>query len=337
MSAEIIWRYMSLAKYIELLRTKSLYFPKAALFDDKTEGKWLLHSFLIEEKVRLNMLKKNKQIIIEILEKANNDTNKLYSEVKKMLKKEKINQNLKDIFKSFSFYYICNRKKFKPKEYLDIFITEWTKQIKKFPEKKNKLISQAAIHRESTYISCWYSRKQMSLAMWQLFGGGKESIAIRTTIDKLKNLLDLNNKFLKDNGYKSNISKVNYIPNLKKSDKETRDQIMDILYHGKAANASQFSIKPKEYEYEKEVRVIIYPKIGVHDKLSDPDSDKNGFIIPIKSGLENFIDAIHIHPLQDKNTIINKVINEVNKLFNIEKIPIKVNTIEAFGEEINFQ
>ena len=34
-----IWQYLSLAKYFDLLRTKSLFFPKASLFADETEGK----------------------------------------------------------------------------------------------------------------------------------------------------------------------------------------------------------------------------------------------------------------------------------------------------------
>lgn len=38
-----IWRYMSFLKYVELLRTASLYCCRADLLDDKTEGEWLAH------------------------------------------------------------------------------------------------------------------------------------------------------------------------------------------------------------------------------------------------------------------------------------------------------
>lgn len=333
MSSKTIWRYMSLAKYIDLLRTNSIYFPKASRFDDETEGKWALHSFLIANKIRLTKMKENKKIIDGILDKANNNDIQLYNQVMHVLNEGEINDLLKEILEKFKFHY-NNNPKYKGKKYLENLSNGWSKNINNYSKTKEKHISQAIIHRESTYISCWYSADQMSLAMWKLFGGGKESIAIRTKIDKLRDVIEKNNNYLNNKGYEGDVSEVEYISNLKEPNKKTREKIMSILMKGKVATVGQFSIKPKEYEYESEVRGIIYPKRNVYDKVVDPNPDNNSFNIQIATGIEQFVDAVYIHPFQDKDSMIFKVIKEINKSFNVE-FPIISNPIEAFGDEIN--
>ena len=329
MSSKTIWRYMSLAKYIDLLRTKSLYFPKASRFDDETEGKWALHSFLIADKLRLTRMKKTQKILNKILDKANNGDIQLYKQVMKVLNEGEIDDFLKEILERFKFYY-NNNPEYKGRKHLEGLVSRWNKQINNYSETKEKHMSQANTHRESTYISCW-SADEMSLAMWKLFGGGEESIAIRTTIDKLRNILEKSD-YLNKKGYEGDVSEVEYISNLKEPDEKTREKIIRILTQKKNATAGGFSIKPKEYKYEKEVRGIIYPKRSIYDKVVDPDPENNNFSISIVTGIEEFINEVYIHPLQDENSMIFKVIEEINRSYDFE-IPIMSNPIEAFGNE----
>ncbi|ADQ13719.1 DUF2971 domain-containing protein [Halanaerobium hydrogeniformans] len=332
MQNKTIWRYMSLAKYIDLLRTDSLYFPKASCFNDETEGKWALHSFLIANKIRLTKMKENKKVIERILDKTNNNV-QLYNQVIKALNEGEINDRLKETLERFKFYH-NNNPEHKGRKHLENLVSGWSKQINNYSETKEEHISQAATHRESTYISCWYSADEMSLAMWKLFGGGKESVAIRTKINKLKDIIEKNDDCLNNKGYEGDVSEVEYISDLKEPDEKTREKIISILTKGKTANVGQFCIKPKEYEYESEVRTIIYPKKDIYDKVVDPDPDKDSFSIPIVTGMEQFIDEVYIHPLEDKDSMIFKVIKEINKSFDVE-IPIISNSIEAFGDEID--
>ncbi|WP_088104768.1 DUF2971 domain-containing protein [Halalkalibacter urbisdiaboli] len=345
MSSQTIWRYMSLAKYIDLLRTKSLYFPSASCFDDETEGKWIIHSFLIADKIRLSQMKNNKELVEGLLKRSNNNEAYLFREVSSLLKENNVNFLLKDVLKNFSFYYLYNKPKFNGKKYLESLIEGWTKRLEEFPDKKMESISQVKIHRDSTYINCWNSASEMSLAMWQLFGGGEESVAIRTTRDKLQQVLDSNADYLQEKGYDFGISDIHYLSNLKNPDEKTRDKIMEILTEGKATSVAQFSIKPSEYEYENEVRGIIYPLRSKFDKVVDPEPELNGFSIPIVhrtnksqiTSMRDFIDEVHIHPLKNRKSLIFKVLYEIHQLYKMESIPIKCNTIEAFGEEINFE
>jgi hypothetical protein len=83
MSDTLIWRYISLAKYIDLLRTKSLYFPKASLFKDDTEGKWWGHALLYEQAQPWRAAPANIKILEGILARAGQDSLGLLMEIGK--------------------------------------------------------------------------------------------------------------------------------------------------------------------------------------------------------------------------------------------------------------
>src|SRR6185369_3188539 len=68
-----IWRYLSLAKYVDLLRRRSLYFPKASRFRDETEGKWWGQAKLYQNAVRLSQLPNNIQILDRLVGRTGDD------------------------------------------------------------------------------------------------------------------------------------------------------------------------------------------------------------------------------------------------------------------------
>lgn len=78
-----IWRYLSLAKYIDLLRTQSLYFPKASLFQDETEGKWWGHANLYENAVKWAQSPANVKTLEQMLERAGDDSPAILREINK--------------------------------------------------------------------------------------------------------------------------------------------------------------------------------------------------------------------------------------------------------------
>ncbi|MGJ9384916.1 hypothetical protein [Salipaludibacillus sp. CF4.18] len=218
--SQTIWRYMSLAKYVELLRSQSLYFPKASRFDDETEGQWIAHSLLVRDLPRLTKLPTNTKIVKGILERAGDSESAMYREVEKVLKDGNINSLLKESLDRLIFYFTLNRGKFDAQNTLEGNVEAWTNQINMHSESKEKTMSQVKAHRESTYINCWNSNEAMSLAMWQLFGGGVEAVAIRTTKAKLETVLCENKNELEASGYESGVSKVHYLPNLKNPEKK---------------------------------------------------------------------------------------------------------------------
>src|SRR5690554_2862561 len=78
MSTTYLWRYMSLAKYIDLLQSKTLFCPKASLFQDKTEGKWVAHASLVIEKKHLIKISNYKKQLENILQEAKGNGNKIF-------------------------------------------------------------------------------------------------------------------------------------------------------------------------------------------------------------------------------------------------------------------
>src|SRR5205085_10578456 len=80
--------------------------------------------------------------------------------------------------------------------YLELMIYSWRKHYNEHGQEVQEWASQSAIHRESTYISCWNRATSMSLAMWDMYGGGREAVAVRSTVSKLNALLEHNAPFL---------------------------------------------------------------------------------------------------------------------------------------------
>jgi hypothetical protein len=81
MSNVPIWRYLSLAKYIDLLRTRSLYFPKASRFRDETEGKWWGHAHLYENAQLWGQSPANTQTLEVLLARAGHEPSALLQEI----------------------------------------------------------------------------------------------------------------------------------------------------------------------------------------------------------------------------------------------------------------
>ncbi len=92
--------------------------------------------------------------------------------------------------------------------------------------------------RVGNYVSCWTMSGKDSMALWQLYGGVRNSVAITTTVGRLV-------KAAVSWGRRIHIYRVKYIDHLKMQNYIIGDY-MDVL---------QF--KHEAYKHEKELRVIV--------------------------------------------------------------------------------
>lgn len=94
--------------------------------------------------------------------------------------------------------------------------------------------------RERVFVNCWHRSPDDSIAMWNLYGKSACSVAITTTIGKLK-------KTIEDQHLAPplSIERVQYV-------KHWRDPKLNINPYSRV-----FAYKVKAYEHEKEVRVIM--------------------------------------------------------------------------------
>lgn len=336
-----IWRYLTLAKYIDLLRTESLFFPKASLFNDYTEGKWIAHAVLLEQSRRWSRAEANAKILEELIEKAGNDEAAMLQEANSLLthKRNSMSEVLRDVLRDLGHVYPHKRR-----EYLEGMISSWRKLYDNHNTSVESWSGQIAIYRESTYISCWNRASFMSVAMWEMYAGGREGIAVRSSENKLKALIEYNSVFLQQYGLEGATADVQYFDRLKSPDVELHDHLLQMLSGEKDVTIAMFSVKPNIFEYEREIRAIIFPKRGLFDSIKDPHPDKSGFSLPVgktnpeaKALVVHFIDAVHIHPTLSSDSMMFNTVTELNKLFGVAEIPVIADSIEALGPDVLLQ
>jgi hypothetical protein len=330
-----IWRYMSIAKYIDLLRTRSLYFPQASRFADRTEGKWFGHANLYQNAERWRHSPANVKTLELILERAGEDQDTLLREIDNFTDQQ--NSWVQNILQTARRAYAHKRR-----EYIEGVISDWKRLYGNHNPSVNQWRSDVEIYRESTYISCWNRASSMSLAMWEMYGKGTESVAVQSKVSKLERLIETNIEFLKSKGLLGGIVEVEYIAGLKSPDEDVQEQIYQILFErARDLELGVFSIKPDMYKFEEEVRAIIYPPRNLRESLTDPHPYMSGVALlsedtNVQGGnrLSDFIERIYVHPTQGEDSLIVQTIRELNERFDVADIPIVADKIEALGGDI---
>jgi hypothetical protein len=336
MSDALIWRYLSLAKYVDLLETQSLFFPKASLFPDSTEGTWITHTLLRELSQHYSGLESDAQALEELLARAGEDQSAILREAKALLLsgRDNVRGVLRDVLSDVGRVFPHKRR-----EYIESMIISWRKVRDNHVVARDKnWLPEVRIHRECTYISCWNRGPSMSHAMWQMYAGGLEGVAVRSNESKLRAVINYNTAFLEEHELTGSVAEVQYFEGLTRPSEEIQQQVKDILVGAIDTRIGQFRIKPSIFEYEHEVRAIIFPKHNPFDPVDNPYPRISGFALPVgrlnaesDPSITRFIDAVHIHPTLGPESMAFKVVTELNKRFGAEAIPVVADPIEPFG------
>jgi hypothetical protein len=175
-------------------------------------------------------------------------------------------------------------------QYEGTFSEPTFEEIKKIAANKPEFLDYYKSHREKVVISSWHINEYESFAMWQIFTKNNEGLAIQSTIGRLKEALQPENRV------EQYIGNVNYI-----------DYKKEYIPFDNAF--FPFLFKRKSFQYEREVRIIT-------DVSSHNISVNEG--IKINLDLNQLIEKIYIHP-KSENWYKKLVIELVSKLnFNIE-------------------
>ena len=175
-------------------------------------------------------------------------------------------------------------------QYEGTFSEPTFEEIKKIAANKPEFLDYYKSHREKVVISSWHINEYDSFAMWQIFTKNNEGLAIQSTIGRLKEALQPENRV------EQYIGNVNYI-----------DYKKEYIPFDNAF--FPFLFKRKSFQYEREVRIIT-------DVSSHNISVNEG--IKINVDLNQLIEKIYIHP-KSENWYKKLVIELVSKLnFNIE-------------------
>ena len=138
--------------------------------------------------------------------------------------------------------------------------------------------------RETTYINCWHGGETESAAMWKLYGTSTGSIVIQSTYQKLEDAIpdgtsidDVSTEsvYMGMVQYKDYSSLEDWIPG------------GNVIY--------PFIHKRKEFEYEKEVRAIIWaPEVLNKERQEKGNYKPQGIKVPID--IETFVETIRVQP-----------------------------------------
>ena len=329
-----IWRYLTLAKYVDLLRTRSLYFPKASRFQDETEGKWWGHAHLYENAQHWGQSPANRETVERILVRAGHDSAAIRREINKTL--PSANQWVGNILRG-----ALRAPSEKTREYLEYTISSWKKHYSDHNVAVQQWKLDLDVHRDSTYISCWNRASSMSLAMWEMYGGGSESVAVRSTTSKLQAVLQANSDLLEDHGLIGTLAEVEYVEGLKNPDEKVQERIYQIMFErDRDINVGLFAIKPSVYDFEHEVRAILYPERELLAPLEVPHPNISGFSLPFNPEVDDmrsvvdFIESVYVHPMLEEDSLIVRAITEINKRFDAVKIRVVADKIEALGNDV---
>ena len=328
-----IWRYLTLAKYIDLLRTRSLYFPKSSRFRDETEGKWWGHAHLYENAQHWGQSIANRETLEQLLARAGHDSVAIRREIDKTLPSatEWVGNILRIALRAPAE---------KRREYLESVISSWKKHYSDHNVAVQQWKSDLDIYRESTYISCWNRASSMSLAMWEMYGGGSESVAVCSTTSKLQAVLQANSELLEEHRLVGTLAEVEYVDGLKNPDEKVQERIYQIMFErDRDINVSLFAIKPSVYDFEYEVRAILYPERELLAPLEVPHPNISGFSLPFNPEVDDmrsvvdFIESVYVHPMLGEDSLIVRAVTEINKRFDA-KIRVVADKIEALGSDV---
>ena len=178
-------------------------------------------------------------------------------------------------------------------QYEGTFSEPTFEEMKKLSADNPEFLAYYKTHREKVAVSSWHINEYESFAMWQIFTGNSEGLAIQSTVGRLQKALK------PENHYQQFIGEVNYI-DYKREYIPFDDAFFPFLF------------KRKSFQYEREIRII---------------TDVTDYGITINDGLKvavdicQLIDKIYIHPKSENwyKRLVIELLKRLDFDFDIEK------------------
>ena len=317
-----LWRYLSLAKYIDLISSQSLFCSSINNFLDNTEGEWLEHGLLISNEAMVSEFNENYESMKKINKYIFNKENPTIEDIKYafnnlITEAEKINLDYSDdvtqVTDNTFFDSIDDYLDFL--EYMEEKPREITEELK--PDSINEIKKELISLKKRSYAVSWFGSKYQSMAMWNCYCQGEEGIAIKIKYETLEKIVETNNDLLEKLEAQVLIDNILYL------DDENLDNFSIPERFRKNPNREfkDIFLKHIAYRYEQEVRLAILLK-----------SENNKYSSGLKLKIDNvndFVDEIYLNPLLDKNNWFYKVIKNINEKWDIDNNKIRYGAIKT--------
>lgn len=196
---------------------------------------------------------------------------------------------------------------------------EWLAYIKALitrAKNVNQIKEQISAIKKRSYINSWRMSREQSIAMWIIHGNINESVAIKTSVGKLRLITEKNKKFLKENFLSAAIRRVVYLD----KDKINKEDL---------ENIDPLAVKHSAYKYEQEVRLIL--------KSEKSSENPRGYWLKVAKNnkdFHEFIEAIYVNPTLSNDHWFVKLLEHTNKLHNIPSSKLVHEVIKTDFENI---
>lgn len=166
-------KYMSFAKFMDLIETNKIFLSKASGFEDKNEGGLSLE---------FRFLNDGSAMMLDVA------MNHIFPSVRKLSPEERVEHE-----KKTEQLFEVIEKRINSTVFGD------------FPNNEFSYDDINKQYKEWIDVSCWHANMHESMAMWKIYGESESSVCIVTNLEKIKS------SFIPPDGYKMIIAKVEYI------------------------------------------------------------------------------------------------------------------------------
>lgn len=324
---DVIWRYMPFTKYIDFLRTCSIYCARADKFEDPTEGEWVAQLRLLADD-DLWMQNRDtvfaRRLLIKKLKACTAQTKQEIARCVDEVVATKFGWTLQITDDDYDFknYSDTPAELADALEEADLPVYEEVFHDSR-PQAKDtpSLYTEIERVRRSSFVSCWHLASDQNIAMWKLYGSGVEAVAIKSTVGKLRKVLADQDASLVAQGLLGNITRVQYVDS-----EAIQDEPEELLkYFDPGDLFFPVTVKHAAYEYEKEVRLILIQTSPVN--LSP--SGHHFRVANSPSELTGFLDAVYINPMLPKNHWFFELVEYQHKLHDFPKTLLRHDLIST--------
>ena len=129
--------------------------------------------------------------------------------------------------------------------------------------------------RKQAFVSCWHANNTESEAMWRLYCGSKDGIALQTTYERL-------DESLPDGVFLGQVTYLDY-----ECDTEPPDDTLALLMRKRHA-----------FEHEREIRALVWPEAA--PELAPRELDEDARVINVPWRAAEFVERIYVSPYAEE-------------------------------------
>ena len=182
---EIIWRFLTLGKFIDFLDSRQLFLNRADNFEDSTEGEWFAHLSTISLEQCLAYFTMGQDAILRVINEVDKAQPSSLSSLEKIIRDTLLDEEFACLDDSDDLSQLLDESFLSSMEDR----IEWLTYIKEKHEELVKDCTQTEADRllqkervvklkSRSYVSSWFGGNYQSMAMWKMYCQGNEGVAI---------------------------------------------------------------------------------------------------------------------------------------------------------------